>query len=386
MSFIAVKKLFPTVTRKQGRFVICALRTYSGIGGLQNFNRRLIENLAARTLQRSESCPLVFVLGDDVKSIPAIKGVDIIGVGDRWSFSFHAIWAALKQGNIFVICHVNLLPLAAIVKCLRPKMPILLFVHGYEVWNDPLHHAKRWYETWFVRALTRIVSVSSFTANTMAREFDVPRTKFRLLPNAVDPLQAPPDSIAQEPATILTVTRLSSSERDKNVDRMIRAVARLKEKLPGIRYEIIGDGALRPELEALARDLGVGDIVTFLGCVDNSALHAAYARATVFALLSSKEGFGIVYLEAWQRGLPVLCSAKGASKEIISDGVDGLVVDPSDISNIADRLHLLLTDPDLAKAMGERGRHKIAEKYLNPAFRSTLDKIVDELLEDAERA
>jgi phosphatidylinositol alpha-1,6-mannosyltransferase len=48
-------------------------------------------------------------------------------------------------------------------------------------------------------------------------------------------------------------------------------------------------------------------------------------------LPSSKEGFGIVYLEAWQHGLPVICSSKGAPKEIVADGVDGFVVDPEDI-------------------------------------------------------
>lgn len=60
---------------------------------------------------------------------------------------------------------------------------------------------------------------------------------------------------------------------------------------------------------------------------------------------SNKEGFGIVYLEAWQHGLPVICSSVGAPSEIISDGVDGYVIDPTNVPALADRLHDLLTQP-----------------------------------------
>jgi glycosyltransferase involved in cell wall biosynthesis len=175
------------------------------------------------------------------------------------------------------------------------------------------------------------------------------------------------------------------SDREKNVAQMIRAVAKLKDNMPGLKHEIIGDGALRPELEALARNLSVGEIVTFRGNVSKAELNAAYARATVFAMPSSKEGFGIVFLEAWQRGLPVICSLEGASKEVVADGIDGFAVDPADIAMIADRLSLLLSQPDLARAMGERGRRKVEEKYLNAAFRSNLDRIIDELWDDAAR-
>jgi hypothetical protein len=94
----------------------------------------------------------------------------------------------VTKANLFVLGHVNLLPLAVVIRCLRPKLPILLFVHGDEVWNDPrISREKRWFEPWFLRTVTKIASVSSFTAATMAREYHVPLAKFSLLPNAVDP-------------------------------------------------------------------------------------------------------------------------------------------------------------------------------------------------------
>lgn len=112
------------------------------------------------------------------------------------------------KANLFVLGHVNLLPLAVLIRCLRPKLPILLFVHGDEVWNDPrISREKRWFEPWFLRTVTKITSVSSFTAATMAREYHVPLAKFSLLPNAVDPLKSPLDADIREAATILTVTK-----------------------------------------------------------------------------------------------------------------------------------------------------------------------------------
>jgi len=366
--------------RQEGRLVLSALETYSKIGGLQNFNRRVIRSLAKRAWERPEPTPLVLLLRDQSAEIPTLDGIEIAAIGSRVAFFARAVYAAVTQGRILILGHINLLPLAPLVRLLRPKLPILLFVHGDEVWNDPrISRQKHWFEPWFLRAVTRIASVSSFTAETMAREYRVPPAKFSLLPNAVDTLKAPSETGMRAPATILSVTRLGAADREKNIGQMIRVLAKLRREVSGLQYEIAGDGPLRPELEALANELGVGDIVRFLGFVTDAELEAAYAKAAVFALPSSKEGFGIVYLEAWQHRLPVICSSKGAAKEIVEDGVDGFVVDPEDIGLLADRLKFLLSDPERAKAMGESGRRKVEAHYLDPAFRRNLDGIIDGL-------
>ena len=206
----------PCPAPASGRIVFCALETYSKIGGLQNFNRRLIRTLAERALERKEPPPRVLLSRDQAAAIPPIGGIDIIGIDARGRFLSSAAWAAVTQANLFVLGHINLLPLAARVWCLRPSLPILLFVHGDEVWNDPRHRSKDWYETWFLRAVTKIVSVSAFTAGTMGREFNVPLTKFGLFPNAVDPLKTSPNPSIRQPATILTVARLGSGDRENS--------------------------------------------------------------------------------------------------------------------------------------------------------------------------
>lgn len=375
-----VKSMFSEHPLRQNRIVICALETYSTIGGLQNFNRRVFKNVGQRSVERGEPPALAFLSGDHDAALPPIDGVELVAPKSQPQFMAAVFWASLFKASVLLICHINLLPLAFAVRLFRRRLPIVLFVHGCEVWNGYGPRKKRFYEVWLIGALTRIASVSRFTAESMGREFQVAPDKFRCLPNAVDALEEE-EKVAPSPPslTILTVARLGSGEREKNVHEVVAAVALLKERLPGVRYEIIGGGSLRPELEALAKKLGVADAVAFLGQVDDDEVRAAYGRAAVFAMPSNKEGFGIVYLEAWQFGKPVICSMHGAASEIVADGVDGFVVDPANVEALADRLYVLLTQPDVANAMGESGRLKVEQKYLNANFRVHLDKILDEV-------
>jgi phosphatidylinositol alpha-1,6-mannosyltransferase len=240
-------RMRPAPATGPARIVVCALETYSKIGGLQNFNRRVIANLAQRALVRGEPPPHVFLLRDQGAAIPSTAGIEITGIHSRFRFFLSALRASVTRANLLIIGHRNLLPVAALVRCLRPSLPILLFVHGEEVWNEPRRHTqRRWYESWFLRAVSQIASVSSFTAETMAREFDVPSAKFTLLPNAVDPLDFSPHVATHEPATILTVARLSLGDREKNVDQMIRAVATLRQSLPHLRYTSSAMGRCGP--------------------------------------------------------------------------------------------------------------------------------------------
>lgn len=380
---ISGRTRYQSFLQRSDSIVVCALPTFSRIGGLQNFNRRLFRNLVRQDGDDRGARVRAIVAGDDGTPAPEVPGLEILTPPSRWRFFARAWWSAVFGGDLLLLCHINLLPLAVAVRMFRPRMSILLFVHGFEVWNKN-GRPRKFHERMSLRAVTRVVSVSRYTAEAMRREFDVRPEKFRILPNAVDRVDPSPG--ARRPGSVLTVTRLGSSERAKNVHEMIEAVATLRGSVPELRYDIIGDGALRPELEMLARRRGVDDIVRFHGWVDAAALDCAYSSASVFAMPSDKEGFGIVYLEAWQYGLPVICSVRGASSEVVADGVDGFVVDPEDVPALAERLRLLLSDSGLAQEMGERGRQKVEGKYLNSHFRARLGAILDELGREQERA
>ncbi len=357
------------------RIIFCALETFSLIGGLQNFNRRVIRHLGRLSVARSASAAEVFLLRETNEGVPDMAGVNFNAPGQsRTRF----VWLVLRnviRCECLLLGHVNLLPLAFLAKFLRPSLLIVLFVHGDEVWNDPTHRAMRFYEPWLLKCVTRIASVSNYTAQRMADAFSVPKEKFCQFPNAVDVINCALPNFLDGPS-VLSVTRMGHGDREKNIDKVLQAVSLILPDIPNLRYNIVGDGEMRPELEMHAKELGIADSVHFYGRVNDDALQQAYENATLFVLPSSKEGFGIVYLEAWQHGLPVICSVKGASSEIVSDGFDGFAVDPDNVSALAERMKLLLGDRSLAQLFGSRGREKVFARYLDTAFADRLEIIL----------
>jgi glycosyltransferase involved in cell wall biosynthesis len=175
---------------------------------------------------------------------------------------------------------------------------------------------------------------------------------------------------------LISVSRLGAN-RYKNIDKVIMALPRVLAAFPDTHYDIIGDGPCRPELEQMARASGIAERVHFLGAVDELRRDAVYAAADVFVLPSTGEGFGIVFLEAWNFGLPCIASNRDAAREVIRDGVDGFCVDPEP-DRIAEAVGALLADPERRRAMGEAGRQRLLTTYTHEKFRDNLSNILGE--------
>lgn len=362
------------LNKAQSIFFI-GLATYSQTGGLQNFNRRLIRNLAFLTQTGKVSCSLVHLMDDVPADIPAPLSSYVRGFGrKRVRFLLSNVLRA-KDFDQILLGHINLLPVAWLIRCLNPNIVIKLFVHGDEVWNDELR-PRRIFDRRMLKVVDRIASVSMHTAHVMSKEYSVKLERFTLFPNAIDDFAVPERRVLGS-TRILCVTRLGVGDRRKNVDQLVRAVALLRERMPQIHLSIVGDGVLKTELEDLAKSLDLDRHIQFLGRVSDEMLSKIYGEADLFVLPSSKEGFGIVYLEAWSRGLPVVCGSRGAPHEIIEDGVDGRHVDEDSITNIADTIEAILGDPDNACEMGRKGLMKVRSHYLNGNALTNLSHFVE---------
>jgi len=184
-------------------------------------------------------------------------------------------------------------------------------------------------------------------------------------------------AIARSSNTIISVARLD--EAYKGIAQVICAVARLRATVLGLRYDIIGRGLLEPSLKALARALRVEDIVHFRGEISETDLTAAYKRASVFVLPSAKEGFGIVFLEAWKQGLAIICGNVDASQEVVINGECGIVIDPADIDTLSSSILRLLQDQALATQMAKQGLERVRSHFSGAAFEQTLHHIMDEM-------
>jgi glycosyltransferase involved in cell wall biosynthesis len=175
-------------------------------------------------------------------------------------------------------------------------------------------------------------------------------TAFRVVPGGFDveefrPTGAPP------PVDLVFVGRLAPIKR---VDLLLDAVACVRQRLPGVRLEIIGEGTLRDHLEQHARRLGLAANVRFVG--PQAKVRDWLTRARVFVLTSDSEGLALALVEAMLCGLPVVCPNVGDLPELVEDGVNGYLVGLRTPEAFAERIVTLLTDPERAAAFGRAAR------------------------------
>lgn len=364
--------------KSSSKILFLALETYSIVGGIQQFNRRIINGLSQLILDQKITSVTAILKGDDQKKLPNIlSNIKIIGCGSSTlDFIFKSI-QGFRDSDILLLGHVNLLPFAFIAKTINPKINIKLFVHGIDVWGYDSRKIKK-LDRYFIRFVDQIASVSSFTAQKMSESFLVSLDKFVIFPNAVDQLDQINinNSLINKAPMLLTVARLSENEKGKHHDSVLRALPKIIQAVPDVKYRIIGDGVLKTELEGLAASLGVSHAIEFKGRVSDEDLAKSYEEASLFVMPSEKEGFGIVFLEAWLRKIPVICGTEDASHEVISHGRDGFAIHHNDINELAEKIIFLLKNPDIAFNMGEEGNKKVMNNYLTSNFTKHLENLL----------
>jgi phosphatidylinositol alpha-1,6-mannosyltransferase len=138
--------------------------------------------------------------------------------------------------------------------------------------------------------------------------------------------------------------------------------------VPRLRYVIVGDGPHQAQLEAQAAELGVTDIVHFVGPASEADQPGWYAAADVFVMPNRNdgvdfEGFGIVFLEAAAAGLPVIGGQSGGVPEAVAEGVTGRLVDGENLEELTSAMRSYARSPDERKAAGSRGRLRVVQEF-----------------------
>ncbi|TML15399.1 MAG: glycosyltransferase family 4 protein [Actinobacteria bacterium] len=143
---------------------------------------------------------------------------------------------------------------------------------------------------------------------------------------------------------------------------LLRAFAEARRQIPELRLDIAGRGPLEPALRALAKELEVDDAIRFLGYV--APVQRAIEDVAIVVVPSMGEGFGMVALEAMERARPVIAAEIGGLGELVEEGVTGLLVPPGEADPLAQAIVRLARDLPQAAEMGEAGRRRALEQFL----------------------
>ncbi len=243
---------------------------------------------------------------------------------------------------------------AWLIKLFRPHIPLIVTIQEGKNLEQ---------QSWVVRLVRSVIlrradvitAISEYLA-AYARRYSA--SSVRIIPNGVTIHDVP--HVHNPDPTILTVSRLVPKN---NIAGVIRAFAIIRHSITNARLAVVGDGPLRPGLEALASDLGVRSAIDFMGSIPHEQLPVIYAAADVFVRPSLSEGLGSVFLEAMAAGLPVVASPVGGTPDIVREGETGLLCDPDDPADIARAVVRLLEDRPLRERMVLNAERMVREKY-----------------------
>jgi glycosyltransferase involved in cell wall biosynthesis len=261
----------------------------------------------------------------------------------------------------------------ALAKKLNNKL-LIAHYHG----GDPstLLFPLRFLKRMTLRLADKIITVNKTEKQRLIKYWKLPPEKVVYLPNGADTkLFKPLSGVKKEDNVVLFVGNLIPG---KGLELLIPAFVKCRRRIKDLKLWIVGDGYLRPKLEEVVKVLGLSESAKFFGRINHEQLSHIYNRATVTVLPSKKESFGLVLVESMACGTPVVATITEGSVDIISDGIDGLLVPQNDVEALSRAICKVVLNVDLRKKMGENARKKVVEHFswekigerLNTLYRS----------------
>lgn len=224
-----------------------------------------------------------------------------------------------------------------------------------------------------IRSADEVVSISSDVERNARRYYGTSRP-IEIIPNPIRPNPYPPASRAglgmdEDRFTLITVGRLV---RRKNLPELLEIFANLNSRIP-CELWIVGDGPEHAALEEQAAGLGVSDHVRFTGRVSDQRKFELLQAADVYVSTALHEGFGIVFLEAMECGLPVVCYDRGGQTDFLSDDATGYVVGFGERQIFEERCFGLRENPETRRGISRHNRTYVQNFYFDQVIARQLE-------------
>jgi glycosyltransferase involved in cell wall biosynthesis len=321
-------------------------------GGTQRYALYLL-----RGLDRTRFAPELWLLRGGVDLLPEAEaaGVEIVPLTTSARLSPWAmvrLFARLRRAPPDLLYTLTVVP-NVWGRILGRLAGVPAIVSGYRSLRPRRH------ERWLSPLSRRILCNARAVERLLVERCGVPPQRIAVVPAAVDTERFAIDSAGDvPPPLVLSVGRLV---REKNPLTLVEAFARVAERMPEARLELVGKGPLRSAVERRIRDEALESRVTLVGGATDVRPHLR--RARVFALASTSDAAPNAVLEAMAMAVPVVATRVGGVPELVAHGETGLLVEPGDAPALAEALVALLTDPQRARAMGAAARERMTSAH-----------------------
>ncbi|MFE9959887.1 glycosyltransferase family 4 protein [Micromonospora sp. NPDC005299] len=298
-----------------------------------------------------------------------------------WTMAFNhtltraALRAAESGGYDVIHAHDWLVAHTAMTLREHLDVPLVSTIHATEAGRhqgwlpEEMNRTIHGVEHWLATESGRVIVCSGYMRDEVGALFGVDPTRVDVVPNGVEPhrWRVPRSAVAAARARFAgdgpLVTFAGRLVYEKGVQHLLAGLPRLRERHPGLRAVIVGDGPYRATLEDEVHRLGLGGTVSMPGFLGGTDLPAVMAASDCFAVPSIYEPFGMVALEGAAAGAPLAVSRTGGLAEIVEPGVTGLTFAPQDPDGLAEAVHALLSDRDRARLLARRARAMVHEQY-----------------------
>ena len=291
-----------------------------------------------------------------------------LGLATAGGFLAAGVMRAVREmhrARAFDVIHAHgALPCGHAARAIGRKLgiPFVVSVHGLDVFSS--NRAGSAGTGWRRRVSERVygaaaavICISERVRERLGTELSA---KAQVVYNGVDVERFRQGTESKSPMTVLSVGNLIPI---KGHALLLRAFARVVELVPEACLEIFGEGPERENLTRLAEQLGIRSRVRLLGRKSREEIAGAMRSCAVFALPSSFEGLGCVYLEAMASGKPAIgCQGQGI-EEIIEHGNNGFLISPDSESELGDCLRMLLQNHDLRSRVGANARSTVLQGH-----------------------
>ncbi|UCF05928.1 MAG: glycosyltransferase [bacterium] len=280
----------------------------------------------------------------------------------------------MRGGNsaiLFTLDHHDAIFLGALASRLAGIRHRILSVHSTGLWAKGGTFS--FSDRLVLPLYDRVVALAALHGDYLSKKERIRTDRIVVIHNGIDTGHFRPVSSAVQrrslreacgiPAESFVVVIVAALRPEKNHEMLLRAAARMKQQGSGALFLIVGEGKEAGKLQSLVNMLQVRNAVRFMGLRKDIPDILALSDASVLCSYPVVETFPLSVLEAMACGIPVVATAVGSIPEMVTDGVEGMLVPPGDVAALSEALGSLESDPERRARMGEAGRKRVEENF-----------------------